>query len=159
MTAKPLHLDPEAAAAFMGEPVNVVKWAAETKAVYMMRKKIEGEVRDRIDRAMHLTCQAHPNLEGVYHVEGGKDPDGHTVDLSVAWGMRCTCGSHMMSFAYCKHLIRVDFENGETVYDRWPSFTGPGACFKPGIFTRAVQVDLENAAYRAAKDAQQGDGA
>lgn len=151
MPGKPLHLDPEVARIFSGEEEETAAVAAQVRAVYLERKKIEGEVRKRADKAVHLTCKPHPTLEGVYHVEGGTDPDGHTVDLRAAWGVQCTCGSHMMSFAFCKHLMRVEWERGEYYYDRWPSFEGPGACYKPGIFSRAVAVDLENAAYRAAK--------
>lgn len=151
--AIPLHLDPEVARIFSGETGEHAERSAEIKAVYLARKEIEGKVKERIDRAMDLTCSQSGLVDGVWHVEGGTDPDGHTVNLAGEWGSVCTCGSHVWRHEFCKHLIRVEWELGAVLYDRIADFNpaNESGCFKPGIFSRAVQFDLENAAYKAAK--------
>lgn len=153
--ATPLQLDPEVAAMFNGEPKSeqATAWDEEATELYIARKEIEAKVHRRILKAVELDCAPHDTLEDVYHVEGGTDPDGHTVDLRAEWGLQCTCGSHMMSFALCKHMIRVFLERRGWLADTWEN-----EAYRPGIFSRAVQVDIENAAYKAARDAAAENG-
>jgi hypothetical protein len=75
--------DPEVADAFMGELITpqVLDWAAQTVAVYVARQEIEEKVRERIGRAQTLKCERNETVPDAYHVSGGQDPNGHTVDL------------------------------------------------------------------------------
>lgn len=162
MTAAPktgLQWDPEYAAIFNedGEPdvsgiSQVLAWSGELTRVYIGRQEIEEKVRERIGRAQTLKCEPHERVQDAYHVSGGKDPSGHTVDLRASWGEQCTCYDHMMNHRFCKHLIRVYLERGAFIADTWPNE------YRPGLFSRAVQVDLKNAARKAEQDAQQAGG-
>jgi hypothetical protein len=130
----------------MRASAHVEEWRETANQVRRQRKAVEAAVHERVERALTLECTRHPHLEDVYHVTGGKDPDGHTVDLRAEWKSQCTCGSHMWRDDFCKHLMRVNLERGAFLADTWPEGT-----YRPGIISRAVQVDLENAARRAAE--------
>jgi hypothetical protein len=131
----------------MRAPAHVQEWSEEAKRVYMGRKEIEEKVRERIERAFTLTCERNHNVPDAYHVSGGRDPDGHTVDLQAEWKSQCTCGSHEWGEAFCKHLIRVYLSRGAFLADTWED-----GIYRAGLFTRAVNVDLENAARKAAQE-------
>jgi hypothetical protein len=130
----------------------VEKWGDEAKRVYIVRQAIEEKVRARVLRSITLTCEANPNVLDAYHVAGGTDPNGHTVTLFSAWGEQCTCYSHMMNHEFCKHLIRAGLERGQFLADTWPEE------YRPGLFSRAVQVDLKNAARKAVQAKAASDG-
>lgn len=129
------------------ESPQVQEWSKESTRVYIGRQEIEEKVRERIGRALTLKCDRYP-VPDAYHVTGGDDPAGHTVDLRSVWGEQCTCYDHMMNHRFCKHLIRVGLARGAFLGDTWPNE------YRPGLFSRAVQVDLENAARKAG--AEQG---
>jgi hypothetical protein len=154
-SALPAHFDPERVPACMRADAHLADWveqADRTHAAYAEARKI---VKTRIGNATNerrpLTCTRHPNLKDVFHVEGGKDPDGHTVDLHAAWGARCTCGDHMWGHHYCKHIIRSELENGLFIADEFPIH----GVRRKGIYSRAMTVELANLARkRAAEEGQ-----
>lgn len=152
LDAIPAHLDPSRIPPYARKDERVEEWGAEAKRVYLARKEIEEKVWERIERALTLTPERNKTVPDAYHVMGGKDPSGHTVDLRASWGEQCTCYDHMMNYRFCKHLIRVGMARGEFLADTWPAEQ-----YVPGLFSRAVQVDLKNAARKAAHDAQQED--
>jgi hypothetical protein len=147
--------DPEVAAAFAdetSEPVAVAGAARDDGEGFDYRRAAE-RVKRRIPKARELTCDPLPTPD-AYHVEGGTDLDGHTVDLRADWGHRCTCGSHMMNFEFCKHLMRVGLERDESFSDR--ATVASGGRVVPGLFSQAMEVEKEKAAHRAAKGAGNG---
>lgn len=110
--------------------------------------KASESVMRRVEKARELDCEAMPTPD-TYHVTGGDDPDGHTVHLPAEWGFLCTCGDHMMRLSFCKHLMRVGLERGETFGDKGKDFATGGPRVL-GLFSQAMQVELDNVARRAA---------
>jgi hypothetical protein len=138
------HRDPTAVPQCMQAHVSEQAAAKQSARAYIQYRKIADEVHRRVVKARKLDCETLDKRSGRYHVTGGNDPDGHTVDLLADWGERCTCGSHAMAHAYCKHLMRVGLERGLSFAD-WKDERG---LLQPGMFKKAVEKDLENAARR-----------
>jgi hypothetical protein len=138
-TEAPLHWDPSAVPRCMQKP----------SPEQIQYRGVADRVHLRVRRAQTLDCKVLDERNGRYHVTGGEDPEGHTVDLTADWGLQCTCGSHMMAHAYCKHLMRVGLERGLSFAD----MKDENGILQPGMFKKAVEKDLENAARRTERDA------
>jgi hypothetical protein len=145
-TETPLHWDPTAVPQCMQRhgSEQATAWDEEGTRAYAQYREVARRVHRRVVKAVDLDCKALDKRNGRYHVTGGDDPEGHTVDLLADWGLKCTCGSHMMAFAYCKHLMRVGLELGLSFAD----MKDERGLLQPGMFKDAVNKDLENAARR-----------
>jgi hypothetical protein len=97
-------------------------------------------VMRRVKKARDLECRPLFTPD-AYHVTGGTDNDGHTVDLRAEWGHVCTCGSHIWDHAFCKHMMRVGLERGESFSDT--ATVASGGQRVPGLFSRAMRVEME----------------
>jgi hypothetical protein len=142
-SALPAHFDPERVPASMRADSHVAEWVADATRAHESYAQARKIVKTRIDNATStkrpLSCVRNPNVPDVFHVSGGKDPDGHTVDLRAQWGSKCTCYDHMMNFHFCKHLIRAELENGAGLADRFSMGVRSW-----GIYSLAIEVELDN---------------
>jgi len=151
-SALPAHFDPERVPASIRADAHVAEWVADATRAHESYAEARKIVKTRIDNATStkrpLTCIRNPNLTDVFHVSGGRDLDGHTVDLRAQWGSKCTCYDHMMNFHFCKHLIRSELENGASLNDRYAL-----GVRSLGLYSIAMRVELDNLAREGTDDA------
>jgi hypothetical protein len=153
----PAHLDPAQVPACMRADAHREQWEVDAGAAHAALMEVSGIVHSRIVRCQSLDC-APLATPDAYHVTGGRDPDGHTVDLRAEWGSVCTCGDHMWSHHYCKHLMRVQLELGRWFSDDCTYTAGAtGDVLNlpivrvPGIYSEAVARELETLAAKRAE--------
>lgn len=145
-TSRGLHWDPEAVPQCMQKHCSerATEWDEEATRACIQYRVAAARVHRRTVKAVDLECEVLDRRSGRYHVTGGDDPEGHTVDLLADWGEKCTCGSHAMAHAYCKHLMRVGLERGMWFAD----MKDANGILQAGMFRKAVEIELNNAARR-----------
>jgi hypothetical protein len=76
---------------------------------HQVSDQIRQEITARREKATSLVVIPQER-SGLYHVDGGSDPDGHDVNLLATGAPEdpyCTCGDHLWRLCVCKHLMAV----------------------------------------------------